>query len=144
MKANALNLIYGLSLLLSGCMVGPDYHPPETTMPSKFIEANESLERDSSDSSLCEWWKLQFNDPFLDALISQAVRANFDFRIALEKILQARAQYRIERSHLWPEIDFNACAVRSRSITLATWSRSARIVGRGDRPCSRSSGQILA
>lgn len=115
MKANTLNLIYGLSLLLSGCMVGPDYHPPETAMPGKFIEAHESLERSSSESSLCEWWKQQFNDPFLDSLISQAVRANFDFRIALEKILQARAQYRIERSHLWPEMDFNAVAVRSRN-----------------------------
>src|SRR4029078_4447416 len=75
-------------------------------------------------SDLCQWWK-QFNDPLLDALIAQAVQANFDFRIAIEKIVQARAQYRVERSYLWPEFDIDATIVRSRNSQTLFPSNSA-------------------
>jgi NodT family efflux transporter outer membrane factor (OMF) lipoprotein len=92
-------------------MVGPNYKKPEIAMPAKFIEEKKE-EAASSDCDLCQWWK-QFNDPQLDALLAEALVANYDFRIALEKIHQARAQYRIERSYLWPEIDLNAVGTRS-------------------------------
>ncbi len=102
-----------LSLLcLASCMVGPDYQKPDTAMPSKFIETKGDIT--ASEDNLCQWWK-QFNDPFLDRLIEEAYRANFDYRIALEQIAAARSQYRIERSKLWPEIDLNAAAIRSRN-----------------------------
>jgi multidrug efflux system outer membrane protein len=97
-------------LLLSGCMVGPNYHEPEISMPTQF-EQDQYKEEKAAD--LCQWWK-QFNDPLLDRFIAEAVDANYDFRIALEKIEQARAQYRIEKSHLWPEIDLNATTIRNR------------------------------
>ncbi len=97
-------------LVLSGCMIGPNYHEPETAMPTQF---EQNKYEDGKAADLCQWWK-QFNDPLLDSLIAEAVDANYDLRIALEKIEQARAQYRIEKSHLWPEIDFNASAIRTR------------------------------
>jgi outer membrane protein, multidrug efflux system len=107
-----------LSLLLCGCMVGPNYHHPETAMPSEF-EETESAEH-VTDEQLCQWWK-QFKDHMLDSLIEQAFHANYDYRIALEQIVEARAQYQIQRSFLWPEIDLNATAIRSRfSQTLMT------------------------
>jgi outer membrane protein, multidrug efflux system len=92
-------------------MVGPNYQPPQTAMPETFSEVRNAS---SSNSDLCQWWK-QFQDPFLDSLIAQAVMGNYDFRIAIEKIAQARANYRVQTSYLWPEIDFNASAVRSRN-----------------------------
>jgi NodT family efflux transporter outer membrane factor (OMF) lipoprotein len=95
-------------------MVGPNYKPPETTMPEKFTESEEGMADGSSSSDLCHWWK-QFDDPFLDSLIAEAVRGNYDFRIAVEKIAQVRANYRVVASYLWPEIDLNAVAVRSRN-----------------------------
>lgn len=97
-------------LSLSGCMVGPDYRPPETAMPGQFSEAQESV----AAGDMCEWWK-QFDDPQLDALIAEAIRGNFDMRIAVEKIAQMRGNYRVRASYLWPEIDLNAVAVRSRN-----------------------------
>lgn len=99
-----------LFFLFSGCMVGPQYHEPEMCLPPEF---EENIEGSESLCDYCKWWK-QFNDPVLDDLIEEALCANYDLRIAIEKIEQARAQYRIERSHLWPEIDFNATASRSR------------------------------
>lgn len=91
-------------------MVGPKYHHPKTSMPTKFEESKKEVE---TNGDLCQWWK-QFNDPVLDGLIAEALHANYDIRIVLEKIEQTRAQYRIERSHLWPEIDLNATATRTR------------------------------
>ncbi len=100
-----------LLLLLSGCMVGPDYKEPQISMPAKFIENRE--EEGCSDEELCQWWK-QFDDPLLDSLIEEAAASNYNLLIAIEQIFEARAQYRIQRSYLWPEIDLNATAVRSR------------------------------
>jgi outer membrane protein, multidrug efflux system len=97
-------------LILTGCMVGPNYHEPETSMPTQF---EQDRYEEGKTADLCQWWK-QFNDLLLDRLIAEAIHANYDLRIALEKIEQARAQYRIEKSYLWPEIDFNASAIRSR------------------------------
>jgi multidrug efflux system outer membrane protein len=97
-------------LTFSGCMVGPKYHEPEISMPTQF---EQDQYEDGRTADLCQWWK-QFNDPLLDCLIAEAIFANYDLRIALEKIEQARAQYRIEKSHLWPEIDLNATATRTR------------------------------
>jgi outer membrane protein, multidrug efflux system len=97
-------------LLFFGCMVGPKYQKPEMAMPTQF-EGNQGPSE--ATANLCQWWK-QFKDPILDELILEGLRANYDLRIALEKIEQARAQYRIEKSQLWPEIDFNATASRTR------------------------------
>jgi NodT family efflux transporter outer membrane factor (OMF) lipoprotein len=99
-----------LFLLLSGCMVGPKYQEPEISLPGKFEEIDGFGE---VAEDLSEWWK-RFNDPLLDGFIAEALRGNFDLRLAVERIEQARAQYRVEKSHLWPEIDLNATAVRSR------------------------------
>lgn len=96
--------------LFSGCMVGPKYQAPEVAMPDAF---EESQAQNETDEDLFQWWK-QFNDPVLDELITEALHSNYDLRIAIEKIEQTRAQYRIERSHLWPEIDLNATATRTR------------------------------
>ncbi len=101
--------------MLSGCMVGPNYETPEICMPEAFVE--EKLSEEAEPSSECDlscWWK-QFNDPLLDSLIAEAVENNYDYAIALEKIEQARAQYRIENSYLWPEFDFNAISTRNRN-----------------------------
>ncbi len=103
-------------MFLTACMVGPNYHKPDISMPSEFTETKKEAEAENSpcDEDLCEWWK-QLGDPFLDALLEEAARANYDLLIAIEKIEQARAQYRIERSYLWPEFDINAVATRSRN-----------------------------
>ncbi len=109
-----------LLAMLCGCMVGPNYHRPETAMPLEFEEAHHT--ESVTDADLCQWWK-QFQDPMLDSFIETAYRANYDYRIALEQVAQARDQYRVQRSYLWPEIDLNATAIRSRySQTLITSS----------------------
>ena len=96
--------------VLAGCMVGPKYEPPKMSLAQEFDEGKGKVEQEID---LACWWK-QFNDPVLDSLIEEALSSNYDLHLALEKIEQTRAQYRIERSYLWPEIDVHATAVRTR------------------------------
>jgi NodT family efflux transporter outer membrane factor (OMF) lipoprotein len=102
-------LIFFCFLGLFGCKVGPNYQEPTLSMPAVFEGQGEKLQ----DEELCHWWK-GFNDPLLNSFVEEAALLNFDVRIAVEKIVQARALYRIQGSYLWPEIDLNVSATRSR------------------------------
>lgn len=100
-------------LLLSGCMVGPKYHKPEIALPEQFVESPASDALALEDQDLIDWWK-QLNDPFLDQLIEETCYSNFDLRITLEQVLQARAEYQAEIAKLFPDIKLDAAAVRTR------------------------------
>ena len=122
--------------------MGPNYHKPETAMPSQFEEENNA--EMVTDEDLCQWWK-QFEDQMLDALIEEAVEANYDLRIAVEQIIEARAQYKIQGSFLWPEIDLNATANRSRfSNNLFTSSSSTTSTSAGASPASVASSNVAS
>jgi outer membrane protein, multidrug efflux system len=120
-------------LLLAGCMVGPNYHQPEIGMPSEFEEATHA--ECVTDEELCQWWK-QFEDPLLNSLIEEAYLANYDLRIALEQIVEARAKYQIQSSFLWPQIDLNASAIRSRFSQNLMSPTAAEPTATGTAPSS--------
>jgi multidrug efflux system outer membrane protein len=109
----AAQLLILFSGLFSACMVGPNYKKPETPMPKNFIEEDKAKTAALTDAELVNWWKI-FNDPLLDHLLEVTKHSNFDLRFALQQVLEARAQYRIQASNLWPEIDLEASAIRSR------------------------------
>src|SRR3990167_5507333 len=102
--------IIGL-FFLSGCMVGPKYQTPVTTMPEQFINRSDIV---LAENDPTEWWK-QFNDPVLDGFLEEATKANYDIRIAVEKIVQARADYNKNWAYFWPQIDVTAVATRTRN-----------------------------
>ena len=127
-----------LFLLLSSCMVGPKYHKPETAMPEKFSEANDQTTTVSETQELMDWWK-QLDDPFLNELIEETCSSNFDLRIALEQVLQARAEFHVEAAKLFPEINLDAAAVRTRqslNIFNATSAATAAAGTTGAEPVS--------
>lgn len=131
-----------ITLGLAGCMVGPNYHEPQIAMPSQFVEDQEAA--GCTDEELCQWWT-QFEDPLLDSLIEEAAFANYDYRIALEQIVEARAQYKIQSSYLWPEIDLNATAVRNRfSQNVFTSAASAESFAGGNAAAKSTSGGSAA
>ena len=51
-----------------------------------------------------QWWR-SFGDPALDALVEAALRDNDDLAIAATRIAEARAQQRIARAALVPNLD---------------------------------------
>ena len=75
-------------LLLSGCMVGPDYQRPQTQVPPAF--ANQAQEGLSTDTVETAWW-LGFQDDRLQQLVELTLAHNHDLRVATARLREARA-----------------------------------------------------
>lgn len=60
------------------------------------------------------WWKA-FNDPMLDSLIAVASGENYSVLAAIDRMQQARASLRMERSSLFPTITLNGGWLRQQS-----------------------------
>ncbi|MFZ4773562.1 MAG: efflux transporter outer membrane subunit [Chlamydiia bacterium] len=101
-----------LLLLICGCSVGPKYQEPEVTFNTDYKNAEGAVEEnDPIAVPLNTWWE-QFQDPVLTDLVQKAVEQNLDLLVAYQRIQQVRAYYKIEASHLFPEIDFNGAITR--------------------------------
>src|SRR5208282_2011094 len=89
MKNRIVLLIVLTAMMVAGCAVGPDYHPPKTQAPVNWSEAQLGGATNSA-MQIVEWWKT-FNDPELNSLIQRAVVSNLDLRVASGRLHQARA-----------------------------------------------------
>ena len=94
-----------LSLLLSGCMIGPDYFRPAIDTPPAWRVS----EQNAKDLANSAWWE-QFNDPVLNDLVAIALRENKDLLIASARIEEYAGRYGISRSDLFPQLGLGADA----------------------------------
>jgi len=85
---------------LAGCMVGPDYQPPETVPDGTWIDASAESDR----TVPAAWWR-GFDDPVLSELVEKASAGNIDIAIAAERTREARALSRAAGSRLYPRAD---------------------------------------
>ncbi|WP_256046848.1 efflux transporter outer membrane subunit, partial [Xanthomonas translucens] len=98
--------------MLSACSLAPAYVRPASPIPPSWPAGDAYLaQREAALPSLT--YRQLFGDPRLQAVIAQALDNNRDLRIAVADIAQARAQYRIQRAALLPEIDASANYTRS-------------------------------
>ncbi len=104
------------ALLLSACMVGPDYRPASTPAVTGFQSATPMVA--SGDATPDAWWRL-YDDPVLDDLIAQAFAANTDLRVATANLRRARAVLSEARTARMPTTTATASAVEARQ-TVAT------------------------
>ncbi|GJM04280.1 MAG: multidrug efflux outer membrane protein OprN [marine bacterium B5-7] len=74
--------------LCAGCVVGPEYTLPETTVPTDFATEENSFY--SAAATEVEWWR-GLQDDTLNQLIEQAVAHNHDLRLAETNVNAARA-----------------------------------------------------
>jgi multidrug efflux system outer membrane protein len=97
------------AVLLGGCMLGPNYKRPVVAEPPTF-RGQATVEA----SSLADapWWDV-FQDPMLGYLIQEALRHNYDAKIAAARIQEARALLGVARSDLYPSLDYGAGVARS-------------------------------
>jgi multidrug efflux system outer membrane protein len=90
-----------LALLAASCAIGPKYSRPEVPMPP----AHRFFEGEAQAQSLADtpWWGV-VEDPVLQQLIREAIASNLDLRTATARVTEARAQYGIARSFLFPQV----------------------------------------
>jgi hypothetical protein len=105
----------GMTALLAGCAVGPDYRRPDVALPSSYPQSDQAPAGQGTVSP--EWWKL-YNDATLNGLIDATLKNNVDMRKAIAQIDEAEAVFAEASTGLFPEIDLNASSTKARSSTL--------------------------
>jgi len=103
-------LLYGwIALALSACAVGPDYREPDT---APAVVQNASSTDFVAQSPESAWWG-QFDDVILNRLVTTALSANLDLRIALDRVRAARAVFGERQYDLGPHVPIEAGYSRS-------------------------------
>jgi outer membrane protein, multidrug efflux system len=115
MRLNVVAVGLVMTMLLSGCSVGPKYHRPSAPVPNQFKESTEPTTQEPGRSPIAydNWW-LVFNDSTLNELETAADSANQDIRLAVARVDEAEAAARYARSFLTPTISLGASASRTR------------------------------
>ena len=99
-------------LLLAGCAVGPNYHRPTNNAPEQFRGAPAT----AATNSLADlpWWQV-FQDPTLQDLIRAALTNNYDLRIAVARVEQARAIAAQARAGFFPQVAYQGQVSRGKN-----------------------------
>jgi multidrug efflux system outer membrane protein len=99
------------TLLLSACMVGPDYERPVVDTPKDWRFPTSQAQANVANTL---WWQ-QFRDPVLNRLIQVALQENKDLKIAAVRIDQFLGRYAVVRSQLFPQLFGGAAGSKTES-----------------------------
>ena len=109
-----ITLLVFIGIAVTGCTLAPRYRQPAPpvaqTWPKKFEPKSHSTNITADIG-----WREFFKDPRLQALIGFALTNNRDLRVAVLNVEVARAQYRIQRANLFPQIDATGSFTRQRT-----------------------------
>ena len=97
---------------MTGCAVGPKYTRPAVQSPLQFRGG----ETPAENSSLADlpWWEV-FSDRTLQTLIQKAVVNNYDLRVAITRIEQARQLAAEARSEFLPSVRYQGATSGGRN-----------------------------
>jgi multidrug efflux system outer membrane protein len=96
--------------LLAGCSLIPTYERPAAPVPTTFPS---DPAQPAGPAAATVPWQDYFADPRLQGLIQTALANNRDLRVSVLNIEQARAQFQIQRSALFPAVGVSASGSRS-------------------------------
>jgi outer membrane protein, multidrug efflux system len=92
------------ALLLSGCLA-PRYDREAGEVPQEYRFQSPQAQPQPDLDSLADlaWWQM-FNDPALQNLIRAALAENYDVRLAMARLAEARAGVGVSRSFWLPQV----------------------------------------
>ena len=117
-------LSFFIALMLTSCMMGPNYKRPEVDTPQTWRFEDEK----AKDVANTAWWE-QFNDPALNDLINTALKENKDIKIAAARVEEFIGRYGTTRAALFPQIGAGAAYGRQRVSELTGPSPLADVPG---------------
>jgi len=117
--AKQLILLAVLAFLAAGCAVGPNFLRPVVNAPENFRSA--SATADPACFADLPWWQI-FRDETLQQLISEALANNYDLRIAVSRVEQARQTAAQARSQFFPQIGYDGAVATGKNSFLGTAS----------------------
>jgi multidrug efflux system outer membrane protein len=114
-------LYVAAAALLAGCAAGPDYRRPPLDVPAQYRDVaptTTSAPGDAASLGDSGWWEV-YSDADLQALLAAALKNNFDVKIAVARIDEARAQLGSARLAYLPQLSIDASAGRAKSSDYA-------------------------
>ena len=109
---------FGMVILLSGCLLGPEYQKPELEIPKDWGDM--SVAEDPSGLPIStegvpevSWWQ-GFGNEELNQLIELALERNHDVREASYRVLEGRALALAAGAGLYPQVDLEGAYTRIR------------------------------
>jgi NodT family efflux transporter outer membrane factor (OMF) lipoprotein len=112
-----------LLLMLSGCVVGPKYHPPAPPAPAPAYKESPTRSNETGDWTVAQpadaklrgkWWEI-FNDSELNALEEQLDINNQNIKQFFENFMEARAIVREAHSQYFPTLSVVPSITHSRA-----------------------------
>lgn len=118
---------------LAACAAGPGYVAPAPPARAEADFIGAASPEVATSPAQADWWRL-YDDPVLDALVSDALAANTDIRVAVARIERARASLRGTRSQILPQTSIEGSGTYGRASqarTLPGADREGRTVDAG-------------
>jgi multidrug efflux system outer membrane protein len=114
--------------LLAGCALGPNYHRPSLDVPAQYRDVAPTATGSGDALSLGDsgWWEV-YPDASLQALLAAALKNNFDVKIAVARIDEARAQLGSTRLTYLPQVSIDAGGARAKTSDYARLPGTPRI-----------------
>nr|WP_315158142.1 efflux transporter outer membrane subunit [uncultured Flavobacterium sp.] len=103
-KYKIIVLLVTLSFLPISCLVGPKYKAPELQESMQFRMAQTA---DTTASILNVKWFDIFNDEILKALIKKGIENNYDLKIAISRLDQAKANLGFTKANVLPTFQYS-------------------------------------
>lgn len=119
------------ALMLAGCSLIPTYERPAAPVPATFPNAAAAPTAAGQPLASTIAWQDYFTDPRLGKLIDTALANNRDLQVAILNIEQARAQFQITRSALFPTLNATAGGSRQSPSLIGPGVASSYSVGLG-------------
>jgi NodT family efflux transporter outer membrane factor (OMF) lipoprotein len=137
--------------MLSGCVVGPKYHPPATQAPAAVYKESPTQFKETEGWTVAQpadaqlrgkWWEI-FNDPELNALEEQLDINNQNIKQYFENFMEARAIVREARSQYFPTISVGPSATRAGASTNSNGTNNTNTGGTGSSSRSQVSASLF-
>ena len=105
------------STALAGCNLAPHYRRPDPAVPPALPQGGiyPAAATDARDVTKVGWRDF-FLDPSLRQVIQQGLDNNRDLRVAAANVLQARAQYRVQRAERFPTVAASGSATYTNNV----------------------------
>jgi NodT family efflux transporter outer membrane factor (OMF) lipoprotein len=109
-------LLVSTLLLIAACHVGPNYRPPDLPRHAagQLVSVDEATETRAAPPDA--WWQL-YADTQMEALVTEAFKANQDLAAAEANLSAARAVLSATRSSRYPSTQIVAAGIRGRDAT---------------------------
>lgn len=95
---------------LAGCKAGPNYKRPVVDTPASYrgALAPEIAANGSTTPLGAQKWNTVFTDPVLQGLIAEALKNNYDVKIAADRVLEEQAQVGVAKAGEYPTLSVGA------------------------------------